>query len=136
MPTIHSSEDPIKDGLRKLNPANLDRITGLRIAKNFAKVGKSFVGFEGKDENGKYFQLRLDYDYEKKVHVKVTINDNEKYEYVAKTENYTWYIQVLKNINEHYCEITRDAQGEWETAGKEKDLQCIEGMKKFKRQQI
>ena len=89
MPTIHSSEDPLKDGLRKSNPANLDRITGLRTAKDFAKVGKRFVGFEGKDENGKYFQLRMDYDSEKKVHVNVTINDNEKHEYVAKTENYT-----------------------------------------------
>lgn len=60
MAVQHPSKDPLKDGL----------------AKDFAQIVKPFVGFEGR---GKYFQLRLDYDRVKKVHVNVMINVNEKH---------------------------------------------------------
>lgn len=136
MPTLYDSKDPLKDGLAKITEANLDQITGLRIAKDFADIGTPFVGFEGKDKKGKYFQLRLDFDPVKGVHVNVMINDNEKHEYLAKDLNYTWYVQVLNNINGHYCEVRQNAQKEWETKGEEKNPQYIDGMKKFMRMQL
>lgn len=92
MLTIHSSKDPLKDGLAKVTAANLDQIT---------RIGKPFVRFEGTDKCGKYFRFRLHYDSEKRVHVDVTINDNEKHQYLAANKDYTWYMQVLNNINGH-----------------------------------
>lgn len=131
----YDSKDPLKDAIAKVTAANIDQITALRIAKGFANIGDVFVGFEGKDRNGKYFQLRVDYDPVKKGHVNVMINDSEKHEYMGET--YDWYVQVINNINGgHYCNVSRDRQNMWQTKGQEKNPECIEGMKKYMRRYL
>ncbi len=110
MPTIHQSSNPLKDALAKVaTVANLDQITALRIAKDFAFSQDAFVGFEGRDKNGQYFQLRVDYDPTKKGHVNVMINGNDRHEYVGET--HTWYTQVIDNINGgSYCNVPRNIE--------------------------
>jgi hypothetical protein len=131
----YDSKNPLKDAIAKVTAANIDRITALRIAKGFANIGDVFVGFEGKDRNDKYFQLRVDYDPTKKGHVNVMINGSERHEYMGET--YDWYLQVINNINGgNYCDVSRDSQNRWQTAGQEKKPEYIEGMKKYMRRYL
>jgi hypothetical protein len=128
----YQSNDPLKDALAKVTADNVELITALRIAKGFANIGDVFVGFEGKDKKNQYFQLRVDYDPIKKGHVNVMINGSERHEYCGET--YDWYVQVLDNINGgSYCDVSRNNQKMWQTAGQEKNNQYIEGMKKYMR---
>lgn len=131
MAQVHQSADPLKDALINLTADNIGRMSSLRVAKGFANMGDLFVGFEGKDKNNQYFQLRVDYDPTKQGHVNLMINGSERHEYVGKT--YEWYTQVLNNINGHYCEVPKDQNGKWLTAGQEKSPLYIEGMKKYMR---
>jgi hypothetical protein len=103
------------------------------IHKSFANSRDAFVGFEGTDKSGQYFQLRVDYDSVKKGHVNVMINGSEKHEYMGETQS--WYEQVINNINDgHYCNVSRNSQNMWQTNGEERNLVYIEGMKKYMRQ--
>jgi hypothetical protein len=127
----YQSKDPLKDAVAKVTRVNIENMSGLRIAKDFANIGSPFVGFEGnKGDKHKYFQLRVDYDPIKKGHVNVTINGSEKHEYLG--EDYTWYEQVLNNINGGaYCGVRRNEKNEWQTAGQEQNPDYIKGMKKY-----
>ena len=126
----YSSSNPLKDALTKLTVDNIKRMDKLRVAKSFANIGYPFVGFEGKDKSGRYFQLRVDYDDEKKGHVNLMINGSERHEYMGQT--YDWYCQVLNNINGgQYCGTARDDKNNWLTHGQEENAQHIEGMKKY-----
>lgn len=54
----------------------------------------------------------MDYDPEKKGHVNIMINENERHEYMG--ESYSWFEQVIKNINDgSYCNVSRDEQNRW-----------------------
>ncbi|UJR19195.1 hypothetical protein I4U23_022325 [Adineta vaga] len=74
--------------MAKVTGKNLKLITTLKVAKHFANIGYPIVGFEGKDKDGKYFELRMDYDPIKNVHVNVTINGDE-------TQQITIYVVFL-----------------------------------------
>jgi hypothetical protein len=132
MATVHRVDDPLKEAIAKLGSENIALMEKVRIAKDFANIGKAIVGFEGNDKRGKYFQLRVDYDPKKEGHVNVMINDSEKHEYIGKTHD--WYLQVLNNINgATYCDVRRDADKLWDASGEEKNPQYINGMKKYMR---
>jgi hypothetical protein len=132
MATIYQSKNPLKDALAKVTAENIERITALRIAKNFTNIGDAFVGFEGKDKKGQYFQLRVDYDPKKAGHVNVMVNGSERHEYMGETA--TWFEQVVSNINGgSYCNVSRNSQNKWQTDGQEMNAQYIEGMKKYMR---
>ncbi len=135
MATLHQSKNPLKDAIAKVTAANIERITALRIAKNFANIGDPFVGFEGKDRNDQYFQLRVDYDPKKNGHVNVIINGSERHEYVGET--YSWYLDVINNINGgQYCGVSKNSQNMWQTQEQERNPQYIEGMKKYMRRYL
>ena len=132
MATLHRVDDPLKEAIAKVGRENIDRMENVRIAKDFANIGKAIVGFEGKDKRGQYFQLRVDYDPEKEGHVNVMINGSEKHEYIGKTHN--WYLQVLKTINgAAYCDVGQEGDKSREESDEEKKLRYIEGMKKYMR---
>ena len=132
MATIHQSKNPLKDALGKITADNLARITALRVAKGFTNIGEPFVGFEGKDKKDQYFQLRVDFDPDKKGHVNVMVNGSERHEYVGET--YAWFEQVVNNINGgSYCDVPKNNQKMSLTDGKQTNAQCIEGMKKYMR---
>jgi hypothetical protein len=135
MATKYQSNNPLKDAMAKITADNLARITALRVAKSFTNIGEPFVGFEGKDKKGDYFQLRVDYDPDKKGHVNVMVNGSERHEYMG--ESYTWFEQVVNNINGgSYCDVPKNSQNMWLTDGMQTDSRCIEGMKKFMRKHV
>ena len=126
---IIKTEEPLRDAMKKVTEKNLKLIRTLKVAKHFANIGYPIVGFEGEDKYEKYFELRVDYDPTKKVHVNVTINGNETYAFVGK--NRTWHDQVINNINGgQYCDVPF-IDGLWQAEGKQKDPKCIEAMKKY-----
>ena len=128
---IIPSTDPLRDAMAKVTEKNLMLITAVKIAKSFANIGYPLVGFEGKDKYGKYFELRVDYDPTKQVHVNVTINGDETYAFVGQSR--IWHDQVINNINGgQYCD-TPFIGGIWQAEGKQKDPKCIEGIKKYMR---
>ena len=132
MEQIHQSSNPLKDALAKLGKANAERMQRLRIARPFVNIGCPFVGFEGNRGTNEYFQLRVDYDPEKKGHVNLIINRHETHAFVGESES--WYEQVVRNINGHYCDVVRNRDNKWQTEGQEENPVYIEGMKKYMRQ--
>ena len=128
---IIKSDEPLRDGMKKITEKNLKLITGLKIAKSFSHIGYPIVGFEGKDKYDKYFELRVDKDEVKGIHVNVTIDGDDTYAFVGKDR--TWHDQVINNINGgQYCDIPF-INGERQADGKQKDPQCIEAMKRYMR---
>ena len=145
------SKDPIKAAVAKVTSDRIKRMSGLRVAKPFAYMRYPFVGFEGHDDDrdSTYYQLRIDYDPVKLGHVNVMIG-NEKFAFLGekraqelKTKNegdisedhyeftQQWVLDIINKMNgAYYCNGTKKG-GASENDGREKDPECIEGMKKF-----
>ena len=132
MATVHHVKDPLKEAIAKLGPRKIELMTKLRISKAFANMGDTFVGFDGEDKSGQYFQLRVDCDPGKEGHVNVMINGNEKHEYMGETDS--WYLHVLNTINgAGHCNVTGHPYNRSIAHGEETKPEYIDGMKKYMR---